>query len=473
MINHVAKTKTFLLTVFIVFLLELLCFPKLMVYAEDNQDSPQSIEINGLEEGCEVSYYKVAEYNNGTGFKWLISKANLPKIEGLTSDFNAWTTDEANLIVQRAVNELTPETVTASSSSALLSVTSRGIWAATVCNATNASKVYQNMILPMNNATGHVEVNVKSSEVSIEKSAQDKSVGVGEDAKFDIKTTEAVYSDTATNRIYQITDFLPKGLTFKTIDSVSSQSTTFTLGEDYYFDSENNEVTVTFTPAAVKKFTTGETITTVLVATREPGYDGTLTNQAKLTFSDDSFTSNETTIKTSAENNSEAKIYDFDIQINKVSADTSKKALTGAKFSLLNLDTNKYINYDGSSSEEAFGLDVDENGVLTIAGLDEASYELKETVAPDGYIITNSPIQFTVNATYDGKTLTGYTISGDRIAEGTISENQNLAIFDVTNTKQGVLPATGDNGTILFILGGIMLVSIGVILLCIQIRKTK
>lgn len=424
-------------------------------------EGQQTVEVRGLAEGSQVTFYKVADYDNGTGYKWLIDSEGLPSISNMTGDLGSWSSEEANKIVSRAVADGTIATGTATASgtsgTAKFTTGQRGLWAATVKNGGDATVVYQNMILAVNGTTDSAYVDVKKSDVTVSKEAEDKSVGVDETVTFDITSTEPVYNTGSTDRTYKITDTLPQGLTFGEVTEVSDGAQTFAEGTDYTVSQDGQKVTVSFTDAGIAKFQAGNSVVTKLTATRAAGFDGKLTNTVDLNFSDDSYTENTTTTT-----DEEAPVYDFDLDITKVAAGAEKTPLAGAKFTLKNTTANKYVAADGSLSDTPVELSVDGNGKLSVKGLDEASYELTETAAPDGYIITNSPIAFAVSAGYEGQALTSYTITGDKSATGTISDASNLAAFDVENAKQGLLPQTGEAGSVAIMAIGTGLVAFAV-----------
>lgn len=425
----------------------------------------QTIEIDGLAEGCEVTFYKVANYENGTGYHWIIDGTDLPTIEKRTEDLDSWSTDEANLIVSRAVSytgtAMSTGSATASGTGvAKFATNERGIWAATVKNSSDAKVVYQNMILTVNGTTDSAYVDVKKTDMTVSKVAEDPSVGVGEKAIYDITSTTPAYATNATDRTYQIVDTLPEGMTFNEITEIKdSVGTTYTKDTDYTVSSEGQKVTVKFTNDGIKKFSAGATLTTKLAATREANHDGVLNNVVDLIFSDDSYTSHTTTTT-----EDETPVYDFCLDITKVESN-SGTALAGAKFTIQDKDGN-YLNADGSKAASKTELSVDDNGKLEIHGLDAASYVITETVAPDGHIITDSPVNITLNATYEGEKLTGYTVSGDKTATGTIVESitdtaHNEAAFNIENPKQGLLPQTGEAGTIAVTVIGAGMIALG------------
>ena len=135
--------------------------------------------------------------------------------------------------------------------------------------------------------------------------------------------------------------------------------------------------------------------------------------------------------------------------------DDKKNALSGARFTLINKTTNQNAQHlvdgiwvdVGSGSKHEF--EVDSDGLFTIAGLPVGDYILTETKSPDGYIILNNAIEFTVSKNGE---IVSITV---RSGENASAENNKLT---VTNTPGQSLPHTGGSGTLLYTLSGLALV---------------
>lgn len=130
---------------------------------------------------------------------------------------------------------------------------------------------------------------------------------------------------------------------------------------------------------------------------------------------------------------------------------------------------------DNSDIEAQFS---DENGEFGFTGLDDTTYYLKETVAPDGYQLNNTVYEIKITADYnvDG-TLKTYTVSvrdytnnGEattttygKDGEGTVVVVGEKVVTEIKNTKLSSLPSTGGIGTTIFTIGGcvIMIVAAG------------
>ena len=149
------------------------------------------------------------------------------------------------------------------------------------------------------------------------------------------------------------------------------------------------------------------------------------------------------------------KTYQFALE----KQDDEEKTLEGAKFNLLDADENviKVVEVDGgyrvavcdATGCEEGATDVIVAGTVTISGLGNGEYSLKEIEAPEGYNKLAGTTDFT-------------------IADANLEES-----VVVVNTTSMVLPSTGGMGTVLFItIGSIMVLGFGVILLT-KFRMSK
>lgn len=165
--------------------------------------------------------------------------------------------------------------------------------------------------------------------------------------------------------------------------------------------------------------------------------------------------------------------------------DTGKK-LAGAKFILyrygieINGDVS-YTSYDENTENavmyyykydqenDVVGWDkqkanatvvtTDDEGAASFIGLEDGTYYLLETEAPDGYNLLGNPVEITI----DGK-----NANEDSSEEGNAGENSNKleVIAEVANAAGSELPSTGGVGTTLFyIIGGILVIGAGILLI--------
>lgn len=454
-----------------------------------------TLEVDGLDEGDVVTFYKVAGYENGTGYHFLAGLGDDGNDQKMTlagsdsiilpgsDDIKDWGADKAfdsaraNAILGKAVKAtgIDKHEVTAvkdgNAYKATLDVDARGMWAVTVKNGASVKKVYQNMIVAVNkeNEDKTQKITAKSNPVTITKTTDDPITGSDQDVSFTIHTTGVQYNADSTGRTYTIVDTLPAGLTFKSVDSIKMGTVTFAKDTDYTVTADGQKVTIKFKDAGIKKLLNGTTVETKLTAHRDAVHPGRLVNDAVLNYSDDSYTDNVTPT------DDKSPLYDITLDLTKVDGAT-KAALPGAVFTLQN-KAGKYVKADGSLSDTEVKLTVTDAGKLTVKGLDEGDYTLTEVTAPDGYIITDSPIKFKIEATVDtskndtqdatkqqlqkievtnvsaGSKDTGsVTTAGlmDINATGISNTDgtESVVTANVYNTKQGTLPGLGADGTV-------------------------
>ena len=110
---------------------------------------------------------------------------------------------------------------------------------------------------------------------------------------------------------------------------------------------------------------------------------------------------------------------------------------------------------------QASVLDTDANGSLNVRGLDEGIYYLKETKAPAGYNLMETPVQI--------KIIPSYTATGDEMSVTVSYEVDSVAqssnTVGVRNSAGSTLPVTGGVGTTMFYVVGGLLVAAAVVML--------
>ncbi|MER0123698.1 SpaH/EbpB family LPXTG-anchored major pilin [Streptococcus sp. ZJ93] len=102
----------------------------------------------------------------------------------------------------------------------------------------------------------------------------------------------------------------------------------------------------------------------------------------------------------------------------------------------------KGLKYDAKTTKEA-------GGMITHTGTGESKYYLKETKAPEGYVIPSEPVEFVVtnNSYYQDPQATQLTPAADQ---------------PVNNNKRPSIPHTGGIGTIIFVVSGLALMGLAV-----------
>ena len=188
----------------------------------------------------------------------------------------------------------------------------------------------------------------------------------------------------------------------------------------------------------------------------------------------------------------------FTYQINAVKTNEENQSLQGAKFRLyrdengtqeikLKKVENDYVvmNEDYLSNAESDEMISDENGLFNISGLDQGTYYLKETQAPDGYRKIQDSIKIVITPEFTTDRNSYYENQGasDQVLE-TLSANCEIKQFlngllnsgskalqtdvqtgsiqlKIVNQTGSKLPVTGSSMTLILLAGGSLLMIAG------------
>ena len=191
-------------------------------------------------------------------------------------------------------------------------------------------------------------------------------------------------------------------------------------------------------------------------------------------------------------------VFTYELDTTKVDGQNNNEKLAGAEFVLLNSDKTKvakvennklteWINVPAAGDNgniswpEGTKLTSDEDGLFKVIGLDDGTYYLRETKAPDGYNLLSTDIEVIITATTtngqtwtDGQAssaLTNLAVTADGEA-GTGDTSTGIAGITVANNKGSTLPETGGIGTTIFYVLGSVLVLAAVVLLVIKKRMS-
>lgn len=190
-----------------------------------------------------------------------------------------------------------------------------------------------------------------------------------------------------------------------------------------------------------------------------------------------------------------AHAFTFSIAVDKYDADNANTKLAGAEFKLYferieNDTVVKYyaqvvteeaieagegangvpfeekdlgVVYGWTTDESAASiLDTDENGALNVRGLDADIYYLKETKAPAGYNLMESPVKIEIIPTYN----TAGEEMSVTVSYKVDDRAQNSNVVGVRNSSGSTLPLTGGMGTTIFyIIGSLMFVGAAILLI--------
>lgn len=340
---------------------------------------------------------------------------------------------------------------------------------------------------------------LKSSTLTFEKSinAKDqdlkdmKTVGVGDTVDYLLTAMVPVYPADAVNKTFTIEDNAGDGLTIKgdsvKVYSDKDSANPLTQGVDTKVEGQKITITFTYDTLVQNNVTNVYVKYSATVNGKAPETDA-LKNTATLTFARDPYT-----VGDNGEITSKQTVYTYAMDITKVGDGDLNKGLTGAEFTLkknggaeLSFVDNKDGSYtlaaENEQSEKTTKLAVDTNGHLVLKGLDTGEYVLTETKAANGMVLPNNP-EITVTLV-DGKTgdPNGELDTGETTVESSIvptddtnkpSITGNTLKFKVVNSNKAnfELPNTGGAGTLMFTVGGILLMAGAVIYLIITRKK--
>ena len=180
-------------------------------------------------------------------------------------------------------------------------------------------------------------------------------------------------------------------------------------------------------------------------------------------------------------------VFTYELDVTKVDGKDANTKLEDAEFKLYDAN-GKYVIVDdegkvtGWADNEEGGstLKSDENGLFKVIGLDDGTYYLKETKAPDGYNLITDPIKIEIKATtvndqnweaaeHPEDALTALEIkvtAGSTTTSGNGDTESGIVETNIQNNKGAELPGTGGMGTTIFyVLGAILVLGAGVLLI--------
>lgn len=223
-----------------------------------------------------------------------------------------------------------------------------------------------------------------------------------------------------------------------------------TLGTDYTVDYDGTDsgrgFVIDFKDTAAVRNLAGKvlTITYTMTLTEDAPIDTAINNNASI----------QVDVETTTEFTPPNPVFTHGKQFKKVNGQTGEE-LTGAKFKVyreievdeedelvkqwaqFDLVGNAYVFSDWvADEEEATEIESGTGGIARIQGLRVGDYTLVETQAPDGYVLVDSEIQFT-------------------IVKGGYANPQDIKT--VNNFRKGLLPSTGGSGIYAFLIIGAMM----------------
>lgn len=181
------------------------------------------------------------------------------------------------------------------------------------------------------------------------------------------------------------------------------------------------------------------------------------------------YTTDPTTGGTGESEESKVHTYTFGFDIDKVDGANVQTKLEGAVFELHTADGVKIplvkvqdgVFRPAKQREDAVADDqvkTDFNGKLQFVGLEQGTYQLVETVAPDGYNKLADPIKVIISATYNPDGMLNRWKAD--VENG--SALNGTHVIKVENNKGALLPDTGGMGTVIFTVAGIAIIAGGI-----------
>lgn len=292
------------------------------------------------------------------------------------------------------------------------------------------------------------DVVAKMSEYKVTKETGDKFVHRGQRVNFTVTTQMAPKTNAANENLttFKVID-TSTGLKADTfvLDSVKIAGNPVTVDKSKATAVSNEDGTVTYT-VDLSDFIS----TTEAGATIEVKYSAIVENDH--TYNNCATASAETVEYTPSRVNG----FMGNVTLKKV--DTKGTTLNGAEFQLLKVTSAEKEGAEATKTpisvvkvtngEYKVALDEEQNatttlvatnGTLKVTGLDEGSYEFKETKAPTGYKVNSENKAFTITA--------------DETDEVTVDAG------NFVNTKLSSLPSTGGMGTYLFTIIGVVVMA--------------
>ena len=180
-------------------------------------------------------------------------------------------------------------------------------------------------------------------------------------------------------------------------------------------------------------------------------------------------------------------VFTYELDVTKVDGEDNNKTLKDAEFKLYDAN-GKYVTVDtdgkvtgwADTEDDGSTLKSDENGLFKVIGLDDGTYWLKETKAPDGYNLITEPIKIVIDAAtvndqqweatelpQDALTALRIEVTvGGKTTSGDGNTETGIVDTNVENNQGAELPETGGMGTVIFyVLGAILVLGAGVLLI--------
>lgn len=314
---------------------------------------------------------------------------------------------------------------------------------------------------------------------------------IGDTVNFLVMSTlpsnidEYFQDDPTASYTYTLTDVMSEGLTYDGNAAVYTDNTYQTEIDSKYWDIENSEngFVITVHVELLMADTNQGTLYTHYTATLNENavvaseYDN---NKVTLEYSNSPGDSTQTST-------SEDTVFNYTFSLDVMKIDESLDPLAGATFALYNsdgiiklsfkeTDENGVDYYYPNAEEVGEGTIVTSStGLFQIYGLDDATtYILKEVSAPDGYNAMDD-MSFTFTPSYNGTgTMITSLTDGNSNIDTTVENGEVSSSTTIINRKTVLLPSTGGTGTVMFqVGGGVLMLGAATMLLLNKRKKAK
>lgn len=308
-------------------------------------------------------------------------------------------------------------------------------------------------------------VDIKATYPTIIKEVDDSNAEVGQIVTFTI--TGKVPDTTGFNTyIYQINDTMTTGLLFN--ESIAKLTVTIdgnpiSVTPNYI----NNGFSLNIDVINYQQYVGKDIVVTYKAqVTKDAILSTTTENKASLTYSNDPKT--DETTKTP---DIIIKVYSSVIKVTKVDGDNTDTKLEGASFVLKNSKGEYYQAIIDETTQELTDVNwvtditkateytTNDNGIVEFKGIENGTYNLVETKAPEGYNKLTEEV--TIKAGYKDET-------GSNLVDIAVTQETT-----VNNFSGQRLPSTGGIGTKLFIIIGSLLTISSAIILITNKRISK
>lgn len=313
-------------------------------------------------------------------------------------------------------------------------------------NITKAYAVPFVLELPVANSTGTgflSEINIYPKNVVTDEPKTDKDVKklgqddagytIGEEFKWFLKST--IPANLGDYEKFEITDKFADGLTYKSVGKIKIGSKTLNRDEHYTIDEptvdNQNTLKITFKPEKFKEI--AELLKGMTLVKNQDALDKATANTDDAAFLEIPVAStiNEKAVLGKAIENTFELQYDHtpDKADNPKPSNPPRKpeVHTGGK---------RFVKKDSTETQTLGGAEFD----LLASDGTAVTYKLKETKAPEGYVIPDKEIEFTVSQTSYNTKPTDITVDSADATPDTIKNN-----------KRPSIPNTGGIGTAIFV----------------------